>query len=175
MMLKARITPSKMPQRPASMIFAVIGPITQSMKAEKEPRNAIIELNSGTRIETRIESDVTKTLWITVGLKTALSSTGVRLFGVPVERWSSAVTRGVLMPSCVSIVEFSFVKGTWGNRLDMNGWCNLQGKLWVQTLTCREMWANLECNIFKSNWQGADHEHPQGYLVKNRIVTLRGQ
>jgi len=58
----ARTTPSKMLQRPASMILAATGPITHSMKAEKEPRNAIIELNSGTRIETRIESDVTKIL-----------------------------------------------------------------------------------------------------------------
>lgn len=36
--------------------MADIGPMTQIMKAENEPRKAIRELNSGTRIETVIDS-----------------------------------------------------------------------------------------------------------------------
>jgi hypothetical protein len=44
------------------MILAATGPITHNMKAEKEPRNAIIELNSGTRIETKIDNTVTEIL-----------------------------------------------------------------------------------------------------------------
>lgn len=41
--------------RPVIAIFAEIGPMTQMTKAEKEPRNAIRELNCGIRIETRID------------------------------------------------------------------------------------------------------------------------
>lgn len=44
---------------PVIAIFAEIGPITQMTKAEKEPRNAIRELNCGTRIETKIDKSGT--------------------------------------------------------------------------------------------------------------------
>lgn len=38
-----------------SAIFAETGPITQSIKAENEPTNAIIELKSGMKMETATE------------------------------------------------------------------------------------------------------------------------
>jgi hypothetical protein len=54
-----RIIPSNTPQRLSRVTFAMIGPMMQSKKAEKDPRNAIIELNSGIEIETKTESNVT--------------------------------------------------------------------------------------------------------------------
>lgn len=57
-------TPSKVASyhrhRPVIAIFAEIGPMTQMTKAEKEPKNAIRELNCGTRIETRIDMTGTR-------------------------------------------------------------------------------------------------------------------
>ena len=41
---------------PSRAILAEIGPMTQMMKAEKEPRKAIRELKSGTRIDTMTAS-----------------------------------------------------------------------------------------------------------------------
>lgn len=49
-------TTSQNEARPAIATFAEIGPITQSKKEENEPRKAIIELNSGTKIDTPIEN-----------------------------------------------------------------------------------------------------------------------
>lgn len=62
---RTRTQPSKTPHLPASAIFADTGPITHNRKAEKEPRKAIIELNSGTRIDTPTDSAVRTTLWKT--------------------------------------------------------------------------------------------------------------
>lgn len=57
----ATIIPSNQPHFPAITTFAMTGPTIESMKAEKEPRNAIIELNSGTATETATASVVKKT------------------------------------------------------------------------------------------------------------------
>jgi hypothetical protein len=43
------------------------------MNAENAPKNAIIELNSGTRIENMTENKVTPILWKTSGLKNFLT------------------------------------------------------------------------------------------------------
>jgi hypothetical protein len=51
---------SQGPHLPVIATLADTGPITQIKNAEKEPRNAIIELNSGTRMETATESEVNK-------------------------------------------------------------------------------------------------------------------
>lgn len=59
---RVRSPPSKTLQRPPSMILAETGPITHIIKAENEPRKAIIELKSGMRIENRTERRVTATL-----------------------------------------------------------------------------------------------------------------
>lgn len=48
----AMIAPSKMLHCPNIATFAMTGPTIESMKAEKEPRKAIMELNSGMAIET---------------------------------------------------------------------------------------------------------------------------
>jgi hypothetical protein len=76
------------------------------MKAEKEPRKAIIELNSGTRIETRIESNMTRILWKPTGLNSFFSQIG----GLFVVGDSSAVVGGVLLPRSIAIVEFNFTR-----------------------------------------------------------------
>jgi hypothetical protein len=47
---------STKPHLPSRAILADIGPITQIMKAENEPRKAIRELNSGTMIDTKIDN-----------------------------------------------------------------------------------------------------------------------
>lgn len=52
---------SKAPHFFSMIIFADIGPITQSMNAENEPRNAIKALNSGTIIEMATADPVSRT------------------------------------------------------------------------------------------------------------------
>lgn len=47
-----KIAASIFPQEPLIATFALMGPITQSKKAEKEPKKPIIALNSGIRIDT---------------------------------------------------------------------------------------------------------------------------
>src|SRR5437588_12047169 len=49
------------PHFPSRAILADIGPMTQIMKAENEPRKAIRELNSGTIIDTVIDNTATDT------------------------------------------------------------------------------------------------------------------
>lgn len=51
----ARTKPSHQLQCPASAIFADTGPMTQSRNDENAPKNAIIELNPGTKIDTATE------------------------------------------------------------------------------------------------------------------------
>lgn len=45
-------------QRPVKATFADTGPMTQRRNAENDPRKAIIELNSGTRMEATTETMV---------------------------------------------------------------------------------------------------------------------
>jgi len=57
------IDPSTKLHRPTSIMFARTGPTTASMKAEKEPKKAIIELNSGIMMDTATESKVMHMRW----------------------------------------------------------------------------------------------------------------
>lgn len=57
--------PSYQVHLPARMHLAVSGPITDNKNAEKEPRNAIIALNSGTQMETVTDRSVTNIRWVT--------------------------------------------------------------------------------------------------------------
>src|ERR1700722_7172812 len=53
---------SSNPYRCVSAIFAEMGPMTQMTKAEKDPRKAIEELNSGTSIDIPTDRSVNRTL-----------------------------------------------------------------------------------------------------------------
>lgn len=52
--------PSQKPQRRARAIFAEMGPMTHSKNEENAPRKAIMEENSGTKIDTTTEHSVNK-------------------------------------------------------------------------------------------------------------------
>jgi hypothetical protein len=58
MMEEARRAPSKYEHCRSMQILAQTGPMTQSMNAEKDPRNAINVENSGTSMETVTASKV---------------------------------------------------------------------------------------------------------------------
>jgi len=60
---------SKVLHRPESALFANTGPMTQIMNAEKDPRNAITALNSGTRIDTPTDRNVNTTRSIIVRMR----------------------------------------------------------------------------------------------------------
>jgi len=92
------------------MTFARTGPTTESKNAENDPRKAIIELNSGTAMDTRTARVVKKTRW----------RMPKRRFHRP--KWvpfgaidspsgltasSSGAESGTSMPSRISIVAFS--------------------------------------------------------------------
>lgn len=55
MIAPIKIMRSNLEAWPARAIFAEMGPITQRRNDEKDPRKAIIELNSGTTTETATE------------------------------------------------------------------------------------------------------------------------
>jgi hypothetical protein len=54
-------TLSNVPQRPVRTTLAKMGPIIHNMKAERDPRRAIMELNPGTRMDTPTDSKVNPT------------------------------------------------------------------------------------------------------------------
>jgi hypothetical protein len=68
MIAETRTILSNIPYRPVSAIFAEIGPITQMINAENEPRNAIMEPNSGIRIDIPTDVNVNRTLSVTINI-----------------------------------------------------------------------------------------------------------
>lgn len=58
------ITPSSTPHLPSIFTLAAIGPIIEMQNAEKDPKNAIIILNSGMKTDTATELQVTTSRWM---------------------------------------------------------------------------------------------------------------
>jgi hypothetical protein len=85
-------------------IFAEMGPMTQITKAEKEPRNAIDELNSGTRIDTPTASNVNETLSMAINIywRACLDSVGGPSLRVEIVFCSREDCGSVSSPSLVS-------------------------------------------------------------------------
>lgn len=109
--------PSQRVQRPASATFADTGPMTHSRNAEKDPRNAIIELNSGTRIETVTDTMVKSARSMVVKIRFRArrrSDCGVASLSTRGELdfdetpWSSGDAVLVSMPRMISSVMFSY-------------------------------------------------------------------
>lgn len=105
--------PSHSPHFRSRATFADIGPITARMKAENEPRIAIIELNSGTRIETVIarQTSITRSKMSKMRLNAQLNRRGVgfaaNLGPLPLSS-SCGGMKPVSMPRRVSIVRLSY-------------------------------------------------------------------
>ena len=81
------IRPSPIDNRPTKAAFAVMGPITQRINAEKEPRNAINVLKSGNSIETATDRHAktvrSKIVNMSFSIYVLFDSTTVRSFETP--------------------------------------------------------------------------------------------
>lgn len=105
---------SQTPHLPSMALFADIGPMTHSMKAEKDPRKAITMLNSGTRMETPTDRNAnimrSTTVRIRLSVRCGTSWGLIRVESVSglAERSSGEAGGGLVSsPSMISSVIFN--------------------------------------------------------------------
>lgn len=160
----AMIIPSKGVQTPSITTLATTGPTMDNMNAEKDPRMAIMELNSGIKMDTTTTAPVRR-------MRCAMPMNLLQLNDEPVcatdkpsglSARSSGDENRISVPSKISIIALSCkaVSFTSNGSMDLTrtGWtfkANLE--LYFNEYMHRGM------NINGSQW--AENKHPQAELV----------